>query len=94
MIGHDALARLVTPPTAPVEARGDWTEAETALGVRLPDDYKWLVATYGWGEFCDLLHLHTPFGANRYNRVEWQSAHPTESPERDRERYPYPLHPA
>ncbi|MFD4936626.1 SMI1/KNR4 family protein [Streptomyces virginiae] len=94
MIGHDALARLVTPPTAPVEARGDWTAAETALGVRLPDDYKWLVATYGWGEFCDLLHLHTPFGANRYNRVEWQSAHPTESPERDRERYPYPLHPA
>ncbi|MER5411537.1 hypothetical protein [Streptomyces virginiae] len=46
MIGHDALARLVTPPTAPVEARGDWTEAETVLGVRLPDDYKWLVATY------------------------------------------------
>ncbi|WTQ07475.1 SMI1/KNR4 family protein [Streptomyces virginiae] len=84
----------MTPPAAPVEARGDWTAAETALGVRLPDDYKWLVATYGWGEFGDFLYLHTPFGANRYNRVEWQGAHPTESPERDRERYPYPLHPA
>lgn len=46
------------------------------------------------GEFGDFLYLHTPFGASRHNGVEWQSAHPTESPERDRERYPYPLHPA
>ncbi|MGW6576244.1 SMI1/KNR4 family protein [Streptomyces sp. NPDC054945] len=94
MTGYDTLARLVTPPTAPIDARGDWTAAETAVGVRLPDDYKWLVATYGWGEFCDFLYLRTPFGVSKYNGIEWQSAHPTESADLGGERYPYPLHPA
>ncbi|MER6956275.1 SMI1/KNR4 family protein [Streptomyces sp. NPDC000618] len=94
MTGPAGLARLVTPPTAPIDAHGDWTAAETALGARLPDDYKWLVGTYGWGEFCDFLYLRTPFGTSEYNGVQWQSGHLTGSPARDRERYPYPLHPA
>lgn len=94
MTGPDSLARLVPPPAVPVDTRGDWTAVETDLGARLPDDYKWLVGTYGWGEFCDLLYLHTPFGTSRHNGIEWQSPHPTGSAELDRERYPYPLHPA
>ncbi|MFF1912947.1 SMI1/KNR4 family protein [Streptomyces sp. NPDC058239] len=94
MTGHDSLARLITPPTAPIDGRGDWPAAETAIGARLPADYKWLVGTYGWGEFCDFLYLRTPFGTSEYNGIEWQSRHLTGSPERDRERYPYPLHPA
>ncbi|MFJ3513934.1 SMI1/KNR4 family protein [Streptomyces sp. NPDC090131] len=94
MTGSGSLARLVPPPAAPVDARGDWTAAEAALGVRLPGDYKWMVATYGWGEFCDLLYLHTPFGTSRHNGIEWQRAHHlTQSAERDVECYPYPLHP-
>ncbi|MCX4767999.1 SMI1/KNR4 family protein [Streptomyces sp. NBC_01275] len=84
----------MTPPTVPVDARGDWAAAETALGARLPDDYKWLVDTYGWGEFCDFLCLRTPFGTSEHNGIEWQRGHLTGSPERDRARYPYPLHPA
>lgn len=64
------------------------------VGARLPGDYKWLVDTYGRGEFCDFLYLRTPFGTSEYNGIEWQSGHLTGSPERDRERYPYPLHPA
>lgn len=90
----DTLARLVTPPAAPVDARGDWDAAETAVGVRLPDDYKRLVATYGWGEFCDLLYLRTPFGTSEYNGIEWQRTYPPGSPDPDTERHPYPLHPA
>ncbi|MFJ3965270.1 hypothetical protein [Streptomyces sp. NPDC090036] len=36
------------------------------------------------GEFCDLLYLHTPFGASRHNGIEWQRArHLTQSAERD-----------
>jgi hypothetical protein len=93
MTAYGSLTRLVTPPAAPVDARGDWTAAETGLGVRLPGDYKWLVDTYGRGEFCDVLYLRTPFGTSRHNGIEWQRGHLSGSP-RDRERYPYPLHPA
>ncbi|MFD5413022.1 SMI1/KNR4 family protein [Streptomyces nojiriensis] len=94
MTGYDTLARLVTPPTVPVDARGDWTAVENAAGVRLPDDYKRLVGTYGWGEFCDFLYLRTPFGASEHNGIAWQRTYPPGSPDPDRERYPYPLHPA
>ncbi|MET8968685.1 SMI1/KNR4 family protein [Streptomyces hydrogenans] len=90
----DRLVELVVPPAEPVDAHGDWTAAETTIGSRLPGDYRRLVETYGWGEFCDFLYLRTPFGTSEYNGIEWQSARPTGSPERDRDRYPYPLHPA
>ncbi|MBD0694054.1 SMI1/KNR4 family protein [Streptomyces sp. CBMA123] len=93
-MGSHSLTRLVAPPATPMDASGDWTVPESALGVRLPEDYKWLVHTYGWGEFCDFLYLRTPFGASQYNGVEWQSGRPSGAPERDRERYPYPLHPS
>lgn len=62
--------------------------------MRLPDDYKWLVEKYGWGEFCDYLYLRTPFGTSPHNGVDWQSGRASGSAERDGERYPYPLHPA
>ncbi|MFJ1865258.1 SMI1/KNR4 family protein [Streptomyces sp. NPDC088097] len=90
----DRLVHLVTPPAVPVDAHGDWATVETVIGTRLPDDYKQLVETYGWGEFCDFLYLRTPFGTSRHNGIAWQCAHPTEATEPDRERYPHPLHPA
>ncbi|WP_200429929.1 SMI1/KNR4 family protein [Streptomyces sp. NE5-10] len=90
----DRLVQLVVPPAEPVDAHGDWAAAETAIGTRLPGDYKRLVGTYGWGEFCDFLYLRTPFGTSEHNGIEWQSARLTGSPEPDRDRYPYPLHPA
>ncbi|MFF4042068.1 SMI1/KNR4 family protein [Streptomyces sp. NPDC001816] len=70
MTSLDALVRAVSPPADPVDARGDWAEVEARLGVRLPGDYKQLVETYGWGEFCDYLYLRTPFGTSPYNRLE------------------------
>ncbi|MFF7725343.1 SMI1/KNR4 family protein [Streptomyces sp. NPDC008001] len=57
------LLRLVPPPSAPVDAHGDWTAAEAQLGVRrLPADFKALVTAYGRGTFCDTVCLMTPFG--------------------------------
>ncbi|MEU0368675.1 SMI1/KNR4 family protein [Streptomyces sp. NPDC006283] len=94
MTANSAFMRLVTPPATPIDARGNWTAAENALGTPLPADYKHLVETYGWGEFCDYLNLHTPFGTHEHIRLEWQRGTPSGTPERDRERYPYPLHPA
>ena len=89
-----SLARLVAPPAVPVGAHGDWPTVETALGTPLPGDYKHLVAAYGWGEFCDYLRPHTPFGTGRYGGLAWQTGRPSGRAEKDRERHPYPLHPA
>ncbi|MER6110665.1 SMI1/KNR4 family protein [Streptomyces hirsutus] len=94
MTGEPDLVRLVPPPAAPVDARGNWAAVEAGLGVRLPGDYKWLVETYGWGEFCDYLYLRTPFGTSEHNGVAWQNGRLSGVPERDQEYYPYPLHPA
>ncbi|MER5427016.1 SMI1/KNR4 family protein [Streptosporangium roseum] len=60
----DELVRLVPPPTAPVDARGDWSEVEAALGLELPADFKSLVERYGRGQFVDLITPLTPFGAH------------------------------
>ncbi|MFF7753519.1 SMI1/KNR4 family protein [Streptomyces sp. NPDC007971] len=70
MTGLGSLTRTVPPPADPVDAQGDWTEAEERLGVRLPADYRLLAAAYGWGEFCDYLYLRTPFGTSPYNVLE------------------------
>ncbi|MEU2264577.1 SMI1/KNR4 family protein [Streptomyces sp. NPDC019645] len=94
MTANLELERLVTPPAVPIDGDGSWTAVETALETRLPDDYKRLVETYGWGEFCDYLNLRTPFGTSEHNGVKWQSGTLSGVPERDRVRYPYPLHPA
>ncbi|WP_406003143.1 hypothetical protein [Streptomyces sp. NBC_00829] len=88
---RDRLVQLVAPPSVPVDAHGEWAAVETVIGTRLPNDYKQLVETYGWGEFCDFLYLRTPFGTSEHNGIEWQSSHLTGSPEEDRERYPHPL---
>ncbi|KIF00603.1 hypothetical protein PL81_40280 [Streptomyces sp. RSD-27] len=83
------------PPAAPVDAHGDWTAVEQELGVQLPEDYKALVETYGWGEFCDFLSLRTPFGDSPHNGLTWQNGSPSASLRWDgQKRYPYPLHPA
>ncbi|MFD5875454.1 SMI1/KNR4 family protein [Streptomyces sp. NPDC060322] len=54
-----ALTRVCPPPVSPPSAP-DWSQVETELGTRLPEDYKQLMATYGPGEFCNFLSLHYP----------------------------------
>jgi len=56
---RDELLRAVPPP-ADVDVRVDWAQVEDALGVALPDDYKWLVERYGPGSFDDFLHIFQP----------------------------------
>lgn len=70
--GCERLVRLVAPPTEPVDASGDWAAVQDEIGGRLPADYRRLVETYGWGEFCDFLYLRTPFGTSRHNGIERQ----------------------
>src|SRR4051794_23736409 len=45
------LTGLIPPPTSPVDARGDWNSVESALGLKLPTDYKQIIEAYGTGRF-------------------------------------------
>jgi hypothetical protein len=38
-----------------------WEEVEAALGFGLPQDYKDLIGTYGYGKFGDYLSFYSPF---------------------------------
>ncbi|MFJ2832703.1 SMI1/KNR4 family protein [Streptomyces sp. NPDC087263] len=59
MTAQDDLLRLM-PPIDDVEVDVDWPQIEDALGVVLPDDYKWLVERYGPGSFNEFLYILQP----------------------------------
>ncbi len=89
-----ALTRRIAPPAEAVDGRGDWEAVESALGTALPEDFKSLVESYGSGDFCSFVFLHTPFGDGelvsialglRDGHHDYRSGQP--------ENYPYPLHP-
>jgi hypothetical protein len=57
------LLELAPPPADPVDPGSpeEWSRVEDALGIALPADYKWLIDTYGSGDFGDLLVVMNPF---------------------------------
>ncbi len=89
---------LVAPPAIPVAAgKPDaWVAVERELGTRLPDDYKALVATYGWGMFDEFLFVMTPFSRPGETLVDFGAGSMLEGLRRSRAvgvDFPYPLHP-
>ncbi|MER6172879.1 hypothetical protein [Streptosporangium sp. NPDC001681] len=64
MTAMEELIRLVSPPTEPVDAHGDWSEVEATLGLGPPADFKTLIEQYGHGQFVDFITPLTPFGAH------------------------------
>ncbi len=94
----DDLVRLVPPPAAPVDADGDWSRAETALGLVLPTDFKALLRRYGLGQFDDVT-LYTPFDAHTHGVCDLvrraRDLVDDHQPLRDEfpEDFPYPLYP-
>ncbi len=61
----EAMATLAPPPAMPASpgSPDKWGGVERALGTVLPTDYKWLIDTYGVGDFGDLLVVLNPFAA-------------------------------
>ncbi|MDW5327413.1 SMI1/KNR4 family protein [Plantactinospora sp. KLBMP9567] len=60
MTVFDELRRVAPAQTGRTGADVDWPGVEDRLGLRLPDDYKWLVETYGPGSFDDFLRVFQP----------------------------------
>ncbi|WP_146101268.1 SMI1/KNR4 family protein [Bradyrhizobium sp. AC87j1] len=57
----ESLARKLVPPLHPLEASGDWTSIEGAMGVVLPNDFKQFIGAYGSGVIGDFLTILNPF---------------------------------
>jgi SMI1-KNR4 cell-wall len=59
------------PPSSAVNpgAPDGWHAVERQLGRELPDDYKWLINTYGSGDFCDVLVVLNPFAPQGWMNI-------------------------
>lgn len=66
-----SLARLMPPPSNPVETSGSWLHVEDALGTQLPDDFKEFIRHYGSGKINHFLLVLNPFSSRkRLNLLE------------------------
>lgn len=66
-----ALRRLVPPPDGPIR-QVDWQSVEERLGMHLPEDYKWIVESYGPGSFDGFIHVFQPGHEATAIRLEHQ----------------------
>jgi hypothetical protein len=59
---REDVLQKVRPPSLSERrgASGPWDMVERRLGLQLPEDYKWFIATYGYGSLCGL-YIYTPF---------------------------------
>lgn len=64
MTSLSELIELCPPPSEAPPV--DWSDAENTLGLRLPQDYKDLAATYGPGAFCGFIRIYHPLGATQW----------------------------
>jgi hypothetical protein len=66
MTSKDDLVALVPPLSDGQSAPVDWDTFESSLGFGLPEDYKWLIDTYGPGKFDNFLHVLQPYPESEY----------------------------
>jgi hypothetical protein len=86
------LLALVPPPDDPLNAVGDWSIAETELGIVFPSDFKEMIRRYGTGEFTlRSLGIYNPL--TQSGREEMQGALDTLRVLRDACEFPLVVHP-
>ncbi len=71
----DDLIRLVPPARVPANGgnAARFADVERLLGLRLPDDYKQLVCTYGDGVWQRFWFILNPFSHNRLINLLWHA---------------------
>ncbi len=90
------LGEIVPPPDHPVGAIGDWARVEAEVGLRLPSDYRALVAMYGAWMFDGFLEVLTPFSLHGGGLLEFGLHTVLEGMREARDAgvpIPFPLHP-
>jgi hypothetical protein len=95
MTALDQLCVALLPPKNPYRAEGDWVAVETALGLRLPSDYKAFITAYGSGVINGCLDVENPFNVRDDIRAWWTNfaAFYHDLPKYGQE-IPYPVFPA
>jgi hypothetical protein len=63
-MSFDDLLSVVTPPTEPLDNRGDWGQVVTQIGLTLPVDYMQFVESFGSGSLNDFIYVLNPFATN------------------------------
>jgi hypothetical protein len=102
----ERLVQMVPPPVIPFEpgVTADFTRVEEELRLKLPDDYKRLILTYGSGQWQQFWFLLNPFTANEYLNLLTQSQNcrpkkwsildaERETCKAEAEAYPHPIYP-
>jgi hypothetical protein len=64
----ERIIQIAVPPVKPRETGTpkNWEKIEKRLGLRLPQDYKTLIDTFGTGSFDDFIIVYNPFAQNEY----------------------------
>ena len=57
----DQLLKILPQPSSPTEARGSWEEVESALTIKLPNDFIAFIENYGTGRLNNFLTVFNPF---------------------------------
>ncbi len=59
------LEEVIPVPEDPKNAKGDWAQVEKELGIRVPEDYRKIIETYGDHGWNDFISVFNPFSDNR-----------------------------
>jgi hypothetical protein len=67
----ERLVKMVPPPKKPLAGgtAAGFRRVEATLKVRLPDDYKQLIHTYGCGQWQGFWYIMNPFSKNEWNNL-------------------------
>src|ERR1043166_7380452 len=68
----ERLIQVEPPPLVPVATGSEtgWSRVESALGLRLPADYKEYLAVYGAGQWADFFGVLNPFHEWKHSEAE------------------------
>jgi len=69
------LSNLVSPPDHLIDkpSKAVWSKFEKEMQLKVPEDIKQLLETYGSGRFSDFLHLLVPDANNKYLCMKYKN---------------------
>ena len=95
----EKLIKLIPPPANPLEVGNmeEWGKIEEELKLKLPEDYKRIVCTYGTGYWMEFLWVLNPFSKGEYFNLQEQIRSQLDAEREIKKEYPeeipFPIYP-